>query len=90
MYSWDDVAERTEIIYKKIIKTPPISLADRLIRYHTCGPFAGKLAVMIMAVDYLLYSLLEWLQPRKGIDLAPTFDLEMFRNYLKKIKHKLL
>ena len=89
MYSWDDVAGRTEIVYKSIVKTPPSPLADRLIRYHTCGFFAGKLAVMIVAVDYMLYCLLEWLQPRISIDLAPTFDLDLFRQYLKKIKQNL-
>ncbi|KAI8895850.1 hypothetical protein BC833DRAFT_599876 [Globomyces pollinis-pini] len=86
MYSWDDVAERTEVIYKDIMKKSEISLIERLERYHGCGIFAGKLGVMIMTVHYLFYLLLEWLIPRDSIDAAPAFDRDMFWDYCVNMK----
>ncbi|KAJ2992904.1 hypothetical protein HDV02_002754 [Globomyces sp. JEL0801] len=86
MYSWDDVAERTEVIYKDIMKKSEISLIERLERYHGCGIFAGKLGVMIMTVHYLFYLLLEWLMPRDSIDAAPAFDRDMFWDYCVNMK----
>jgi phosphatidylinositol glycan class A protein len=88
MYSWSNVAERTERVYQRVVKAPQLSLADRLERYHGCGVFAGKLAVMIMAVDYLIFLLLEWLYPRDRIDIAPTLDPELFKNYCTRLYQK--
>ena len=33
----------------------------------------------MVAIDYLLFLFLEWLQPRNEIDLAPDFSLETYR-----------
>lgn len=37
------------------------------LRYYGCGVIAGKLFVLLMALDFLLYTLLEWLFPRENI-----------------------
>ncbi|KAH6569650.1 hypothetical protein BASA60_008159 [Batrachochytrium salamandrivorans] len=78
MYSWSNVAGRTEEVYKSVMEVGEISLAERLQRYNGCGVFAGKLAAMIVAVNYLWWLFLEWLVPRECIDLAPLFDQEVF------------
>ncbi|KAJ1967854.1 Phosphatidylinositol N-acetylglucosaminyltransferase GPI3 subunit [Dispira parvispora] len=74
MYSWMDVAIRTERVYRSIsaLESPP--LIERLRRYYGCGLWAGKLFCILAAVDYLLYLFLEWWWPRSGIERAPTFD----------------
>jgi phosphatidylinositol glycan class A protein len=83
MYSWADVAERTERVYHRVVAGSNLPLAQRLLKYNGCGVIAGKLAIMIMAVDYLLLLLLEWLFPRSGIDISPTFDVHLFHEHCR-------
>ncbi|CAG8511791.1 11786_t:CDS:10 [Acaulospora morrowiae] len=79
MYSWVNVAERTEKVYDKIweIKNPP--LMERLRRYYGCGVWAGKIFCIVMAVDYLFWRFLEWLFPEEGIEIAPSFPYQKYR-----------
>ncbi|KAI8924281.1 hypothetical protein BC831DRAFT_402716 [Entophlyctis helioformis] len=79
MYSWADVAQRTEEVYRNVMENDHVSLAERLQRYNGCGIFAGKLAAMIMAVNYLFWLFLEWAMPRDDIDAAPLFNQDVFR-----------
>ena len=73
MYSWDNVAARTEIVYDKISDRPVLPLIERFRRYYGCGPWAGKLFVCIVAVDYLIALLLGYLWPADEIDIAPDW-----------------
>ncbi|RKO97384.1 hypothetical protein CXG81DRAFT_12511 [Caulochytrium protostelioides] len=73
MYSWGDVAARTETVYAQILDRPPSGLAHRLVLFYGCGLLAGKIAVLIMAFDYLVLTLLNWIHPSEGIDRAPPF-----------------
>jgi len=70
MYSWTNVAMRTERVYDGICRGEQASLMDRLKRYYGCGIWAGKLFVICAVVDYLLWWVLEFWYPRSGIDLA--------------------
>jgi phosphatidylinositol glycan class A protein len=71
MYSWHDVAMRSEIVYHRVIATPSLALLTRLQRYYECGMWAGKLMCLSIMLDLLLFNVLEWLQPRHSIDIAP-------------------
>ncbi|RLN36517.1 phosphatidylinositol N-acetylglucosaminyltransferase gpi3 subunit isoform X1 [Panicum miliaceum] len=62
LYSWDDVAKRTEIVYDRAMQSPTTNLLDRLPRYLTCGSWAGKLFCIVMIINYLVWRLLEFLQ----------------------------
>ncbi|KAJ3358007.1 hypothetical protein HDU83_000064 [Entophlyctis luteolus] len=78
MYSWSNVAERTELVYNRVMVSlkEPISLADRLRKFQQrVGVWAGKFSVMIIAVSHLLFLFLEWLVPRESIDSAVDFDI---------------
>ncbi|CAG8571888.1 16688_t:CDS:10 [Dentiscutata heterogama] len=79
MYSWSNVAERTEKVYDKIwkLKIPP--LMERLRRYYGCGIWAGKIFCVVMAIDYLFWRFLEWLFPADEIDIAPAFPYQKYR-----------
>lgn len=91
MYSWSDIARRTERVYDLVtgspfapdnqvygedeyadyglaIHSPSFALMDRLKRYYGCGVWAGKLFVIVVIVDYLIYCVLELLYPRDKID----------------------
>lgn len=93
MYSWSDIARRTERVYDLITGTPAapdnegyydeewmhygqpaqpqsFALMDRLKRYFGCGIWAGKLFVIVVVVDYLVYCFLELMYPRDKIDLC--------------------
>lgn len=69
MYSWEDVARRTEIVYDSIIEEP-METIDKLKKLHRCGPWAGKFFVLLVVVDIFIYNFLEWWQPKSGIDIA--------------------
>uniref|UniRef100_A0A0E0Q6H9 phosphatidylinositol N-acetylglucosaminyltransferase n=1 Tax=Oryza rufipogon TaxID=4529 RepID=A0A0E0Q6H9_ORYRU len=68
LYSWDDVAKRTEIVYDRAMRSPQTDLLERLPR---CGAWAGKLFCLVMIINYLLWCLLEYLQPTEGIEEVP-------------------
>ena len=99
MYSWADIARRTERVYDLITGSPSatdnegyyddewqhygapmgppgspqghsFSLMDRLKRYYGCGIWAGKLFVIVVVIDYLIYCLLEIMYPRDSIDVC--------------------
>lgn len=100
MYSWSDIAKRTERVYNLIAgkeletaqpdktandaedeamwesyglvasSSQSFALIDRLKRYYGCGIWAGKLFVLCVVVDYLLYVMLELYFPRRNIDIC--------------------
>ncbi|CAB09127.1 pig-A, phosphatidylinositol N-acetylglucosaminyltransferase subunit Gpi3 [Schizosaccharomyces pombe] len=70
MYSWIDVAERTEKVYDSICSENNLRLIDRLKLYYGCGQWAGKLFCLLIAIDYLVMVLLEWIWPASDIDPA--------------------
>lgn len=93
MYSWADIARRTERVYDLITgsasaednseyynsewenygqptTTQSFALIDRLKRYFGCGVWAGKLFVIVVVIDYLIYCFLEITYPRHKIDLC--------------------
>lgn len=79
MYSWRDIALRTEEVYNEIYQRTPLALVDRLKLYYGCGAWAGKLFCLLVALDFLLLCLLEFCYPREGIDIA--------RDWPKKVRH---
>lgn len=95
MYSWADIARRTERVYDLINGNPPAAdnegyyddewtyygqpaqnsnaLMDRLKRYFGCGVWAGKLFVIVVVIDYLIYCFLELMYPREKIDVCKAW-----------------
>ncbi|ORX90454.1 UDP-Glycosyltransferase/glycogen phosphorylase [Basidiobolus meristosporus CBS 931.73] len=82
MYSWANVAERTEKVYYSISQKRAPPLIERLRRYYGCGLWAGKLFCILVVIDYLVLMFLEWILPRQEIEIAPTFP---YRKYQKVI-----
>lgn len=69
MYSWENVARRTENVYDSIdMSKLNVPLFERLRKYYCCGPFAGKLFALCAIVDIFIYMILEWLYPAEHID----------------------
>eukprot|EP00762_Andalucia_godoyi_P002837 ANDGO_04522.mRNA.1 Phosphatidylinositol N-acetylglucosaminyltransferase gpi3 subunit len=76
-YSWDDVAVRTERVYRKIMVTASTPLLERFRRYYGCGQVFGKLLVGLAAFDHLLWRFLEWKMPPEEMDIALDFPFEL-------------
>ena len=52
MYSWNDIARRTENVYNSLdLDKLNESLLHRLQRYYCCGIIAGKLYALCVIVD---------------------------------------
>ncbi|XP_038706809.1 phosphatidylinositol N-acetylglucosaminyltransferase subunit A [Tripterygium wilfordii] len=73
LYSWHDVARRTEIVYDRALRCSNQNLLERLSRYLSCGAWAGKLFFLVMIIDFLLWRLLQLLQPEEDIDVVPEY-----------------
>ncbi|OLY84838.1 Phosphatidylinositol N-acetylglucosaminyltransferase gpi3 subunit [Smittium mucronatum] len=87
MYSWHNVAYRTEIVYHKVINLPEPPLIERLRLYYGCGRVAGKLFCMVAVVDYLLMVLFEIIWPSSKIEMAPDFPARNYRKIMESRKH---
>ncbi|KAH6779522.1 UDP-Glycosyltransferase superfamily protein [Perilla frutescens var. hirtella] len=75
LYSWHDVAQRTEIVYDRALKCSNQPLIERLPRYLSCGAWAGKLFCLVMIIDFLLLRLLQLWQPDRDVEVVPDINL---------------
>lgn len=81
MYSWSDVAERTENVYNRVINNPHRSTYDRLERLISktgpndfgLGPVFGVILVIIIAVEHMFLWVLELIWP---INLSTLGEVE--------------
>lgn len=78
LYSWHDVARRTETVYDRALRCSSQPLLDRLSRYLTCGAWAGKLFCLVMLIDFILWQFLQLWQPDRDIEVVPDVTLANF------------
>ncbi|XP_078435846.1 UDP-Glycosyltransferase superfamily protein isoform X2 [Wolffia australiana] len=71
LYSWHDVARRTEIVYTRASSCPDENLLQRLSRYLSCGAWAGKLFCIVVIIDFLFWQFLQLWQPARNIEEVP-------------------
>jgi phosphatidylinositol glycan class A protein len=83
MYSWTNIASRTEHVYDHISATDSLPLLERLKKYYGCGVFAGKLFCVLVAIDFLLLLTLEYLQPTETIDVCKTLTVQRLAGMAK-------
>ncbi|KAJ2094977.1 Phosphatidylinositol N-acetylglucosaminyltransferase GPI3 subunit, partial [Coemansia sp. S100] len=84
MYSWHNVAERTERVYRQIIDIEEPPLIERFRRYYGCGLVAGKIFCLIAAIDFLIGALLAWLWPKEHIELVQPFASEKYQRIVNE------
>ncbi|KAF5187211.1 Phosphatidylinositol n-acetylglucosaminyltransferase gpi3 subunit [Thalictrum thalictroides] len=75
LYSWHDVARRTEIVYDRALSCSNENLLQRLPRYLACGAWAGKLFCVVMIINFLLWHLLQVWKPSEDIEEVPDYVL---------------
>ena len=83
MYSWFDVAQRTEIVYDRLLREEKVPFMERLRRFYACGLWAGKIFCIIVALAYLFWQILEWWSPEESVELAPNLNYAHWQQYLK-------
>ncbi|KAL6601306.1 hypothetical protein ACP70R_044526 [Stipagrostis hirtigluma subsp. patula] len=71
LYSWDDVAKRTEIVYDHAMQSPTTSLLDRLPRISHLWSLGGK--TVLPGYDNQLPSMVHSRIPT-GIEEVPDFE----------------
>ncbi|KAJ1964736.1 Phosphatidylinositol N-acetylglucosaminyltransferase GPI3 subunit, partial [Dipsacomyces acuminosporus] len=86
MYSWHNVAERTERVYCQIADMDEPPLIERFRRYYGCGLVAGKLFCLVAAVDFLIGVILAWLWPKEDIEVARPFHLADYQHMVHRNK----
>ena len=69
-----DVAKRTEHVYYEICTKKVTSLAARLMRCMSAGPFAGPLLCFIVIMLKLASFVCELIWPLESIDTCPDFE----------------
>ncbi|SGY49241.1 BQ5605_C001g00757 [Microbotryum silenes-dioicae] len=84
IYSWPDVAERTEKVYYDALEVPEVPVVERLRRYYGTGLIFGKMLCIIICVDYILLAFLDFFFPREDIDLVPKFELSRWQDLCKE------
>lgn len=75
MYTWTNVAERTEKVYNLVRDSANRDVAARIKRYYNCGPLAGKLFVIAAVLNLWFLAFLSYLIPAKNIETAPDFKV---------------
>ncbi|XP_053732614.1 phosphatidylinositol N-acetylglucosaminyltransferase subunit A isoform X1 [Synchiropus splendidus] len=71
LYTWRNVAERTEKVYDKVSGEEVLPLDRRLRRLRShCGPVAGSFFAFFAILDFLFLLMLQWLVPDRVMDLA--------------------
>ncbi len=76
MYSWLDVASRTEHVYDEITKIRKPTLGTRLARYRSSGPFAGILVCVIVTLLHFMWRLCEYFWPADQVEVCPDIILK--------------
>ncbi|XP_076059159.1 phosphatidylinositol glycan anchor biosynthesis class A isoform X2 [Oratosquilla oratoria] len=73
LYTWPDVAQRTEVVYNRVSREPnDVCLVQRLRRYIKCGPVAGVFMMLLLTLQVIILRVCDWLHPVE-MDMAPNF-----------------
>jgi len=78
MYSWRDVSARTEKVYNKIVKSPKLSVLERIKRYYSSGPISGVVLLIWVILGIFLNAILDIWQPASKIEPAVDFPYAEF------------
>lgn len=66
MYTWNNVACRTEKVYDAIVCNTNDTVMERLEKFRKRAPLAGKIYVILVVIDIILHVILKWLHPKQG------------------------
>lgn len=67
LYTWQNVTCRTVKVYDSISCNMKLSAMERLELFRKRAPLAGKIYVILVVVDIILYIILQWFCPKRDI-----------------------
>ncbi|GAB6019608.1 hypothetical protein CHUAL_001172 [Chamberlinius hualienensis] len=72
MYNWQDVAERTEVVYNSVVNNVEEPFSQKLKKYRSKekGLIFGHIFCFLVIIDWLLLKIIETVFPAKHIDVA--------------------
>ncbi|KAG9271003.1 phosphatidylinositol N-acetylglucosaminyltransferase subunit A [Astyanax mexicanus] len=71
LYTWRNIAERTEKVYDQACQQPVLTLPARLQRLRShCGAVAGSIFSFMAVINFLFLLFLQWLHPVHLMDAA--------------------
>ena len=73
VYTWRNIAQRTERVYQSISKDCQRCFNSRLMNYLMVASVAGKIYCLLMIFDTIILLLLDFFFPRKHIDQCPHY-----------------
>lgn len=85
MYSWQQVTERTMVVYDSIMAAPRLSLMERMRLYNGAGVIFGPICCAIVAAMFLYWRLLEWWWPASEVEHCPDFPLRAYQRHKLKL-----
>lgn len=74
LYSWRQVAERTERVYDYVVQETSPNMLDRLKTSLTTGPLFGCWALLYTIMEAITLFLVEMFYPISEIDILPSFN----------------
>ncbi|RUS81571.1 hypothetical protein EGW08_010672 [Elysia chlorotica] len=73
LYSWRDVARRTEAVYETVQETPLPDISTRLQRFRQCGLVSGRLFMLTAILNLIWLLVLQYIWPAQSVELAEEF-----------------
>ncbi|XP_055389127.1 phosphatidylinositol N-acetylglucosaminyltransferase subunit A [Condylostylus longicornis] len=67
LYNWENVTQRTEKVYERVLKEKDPQLGEKLAAYLRSGVWPFLLVIMLC---HWILRFLEWLQPTSSIEIA--------------------
>lgn len=78
IYSWRQVAERTEKVYEYAMQTPTPNMLDRLKTAYAWGTVVGLWGIFFAVFEAITLLITEYLWPEQNIDVCRNFEASLY------------
>lgn len=75
LYNWDNVTQRTEKVYRRVLNEPDPTFGEKLASYLKTGVWPFLLAISLC---YLMLHAMEYFNPKRFIDVAVDLEPRAF------------
>lgn len=79
IYSWRQVAERTEKVYDFVMDQPVPNTMARIKSSFSWGPVVGLFSLLFTIIEAITLCITEKLFPESNIDIARNFDTKTYK-----------
>lgn len=79
IYSWRQVAERTEKVYDYVMEEPIPNIMARIKSSFSWGPVVGVFSLFFTIIEAIALCLTEKFLPESNIDIARNFDSQTYK-----------